>query len=105
MGVVTVTLRRSHPSERTIKKKQDTIVQGVTLLVYVIEAAIRGLAASQFLLKAAIIPVSAVGLLSTLARRLVAPRLVTDPAPYRDNAVLRGTEHLIVAFDHIIDDR
>jgi hypothetical protein len=70
MGVVTVTLQRSHPSERTIKKKQDTIVQAVTLLVYLIEAAIRGLAASQFLLKAAIIPVSAVGfvLIATLVR-------------------------------------
>lgn len=59
MGVLT--LRRSNPSERTIKKKQDTIVQAVILLVYVIGAAAGGLAGSQFLLKAAIIPVSAVG--------------------------------------------
>jgi cytochrome P450 len=41
--------------------------------------------------------------LSTLARRLVAPRLVTDPLPYRDNASLRGPQQLMVAFDHIDD--
>ena len=39
--------------------------------------------------------------LSTLVRRLVAPRLVTDPPPYRKNASLRGPQHLIIAFDHI----
>jgi cytochrome P450 len=37
--------------------------------------------------------------LSTLARRLVGPRLVQDPPPYRDNAVLRGPEHLLVTFE------
>jgi cytochrome P450 len=42
--------------------------------------------------------------LSTLARRLVAPRLVTDPPPYRVNASLRGPQHLMVDFDRIIDD-
>lgn len=65
MGVVT--LRGSNPSERTIKKKQDTIVQAVTLIVYVMGAAIGGLAGSQFLLKAAIIPVSAVGFVLIVA--------------------------------------
>jgi cytochrome P450 len=39
--------------------------------------------------------------LTELARRLVNPRLVADPPPYRANAVLRGPEHLLVAFDHI----
>jgi cytochrome P450 len=37
--------------------------------------------------------------LGALARRLVGPRLVTDPPPYRDNAALRGPEHLFVEFD------
>jgi hypothetical protein len=37
--------------------------------------------------------------LGALARRLVGPRLVTDPPPYRDNASLRGPEHLFVEFD------
>lgn len=41
--------------------------------------------------------------LSTLARRLVNPRLVADPPPYRENASLRGPEHLLVAFDRLID--
>jgi cytochrome P450 len=39
--------------------------------------------------------------LSELARRLVNPRLVVDPPPYRDNAVLRGPRHLQVAVDGI----
>jgi cytochrome P450 len=39
--------------------------------------------------------------LSTLARRLVNPRLVADPPPYRQNASLRGPEHLLVAFDRL----
>ena len=39
--------------------------------------------------------------LSTLVSRLVAPRLVTDPPPYRKNASLRGPQHLMVAFDRI----
>ena len=39
--------------------------------------------------------------LNTLVRRLVAPRLVTDPPPYRQNASLRGPQHLMVAFDRI----
>jgi hypothetical protein len=41
--------------------------------------------------------------LSTLARRLVNPRLVTDPPPYQEDASLRGPEHLLVAFDRLID--
>jgi hypothetical protein len=41
--------------------------------------------------------------LSTLTRRLVAPRLVIDPPPYRENASLRGPRHLMVNFDHIDD--
>jgi hypothetical protein len=32
-------------------------------------------------------------------RRLGNPRLVEDPPPYRQNAVLRGPRHLTIAFD------
>ncbi len=39
--------------------------------------------------------------LTALARRLVNPRLVVDPPPYRPNAVLRGPRHLPVAFDRL----
>jgi hypothetical protein len=41
--------------------------------------------------------------LTELARRLVAPRLLVDPPPYRNNAVLRGPAHLPVAFDRLQD--
>ena len=41
--------------------------------------------------------------LGTLARRLVNPRLVADPPPYRDNAALRGPEHLLVRFARLAD--
>ena len=41
--------------------------------------------------------------LKALTRRLQAPRLVTDPPPYRKNAALRGPEHLQVAFDQLSD--
>jgi cytochrome P450 len=41
--------------------------------------------------------------LSTLTRRVVAPRLVIDPPPYRENASLRGPQHLMVTFDRIED--
>ena len=41
--------------------------------------------------------------LGELVRRLVAPRLVADPPPYRDNAALRGPEHLLVTFDQLTD--
>jgi cytochrome P450 len=39
--------------------------------------------------------------LAELARRLVNPRLVVDPPPYRTNPVLRGPRHLHVAIDDI----
>ena len=39
--------------------------------------------------------------LVALARRLVNPRLVEDPPPYRPNAVLRGPRHLLVDFDQL----
>ncbi|MEU1414690.1 cytochrome P450 [Streptomyces sp. NPDC046994] len=39
--------------------------------------------------------------LTELARRLDGPRLVADPPPYRQNAVLRGPRHLAVAFDGV----
>ena len=39
--------------------------------------------------------------LNTLARRLINPRLVTDPPPYRQNAVLRGPRHLLIDIDGI----
>jgi cytochrome P450 len=41
--------------------------------------------------------------LAALARRLVNPRLIEDPPPYRPNAVLRGPRHLLVDFDRILD--
>ncbi|OIK06493.1 cytochrome P450 [Streptomyces monashensis] len=37
--------------------------------------------------------------LAALARRLENPRLVADPPPYRQNAILRGPRHLEIAFD------
>ena len=39
--------------------------------------------------------------LTALSRRLDNPRLVADPPPYRDNAVLRGPEKLLVSFDRL----
>jgi cytochrome P450 len=39
--------------------------------------------------------------LSELARRLENPRLLEDPPPYRQNAVLRGPRHLSIACDGI----
>jgi cytochrome P450 len=39
--------------------------------------------------------------LSALARRLVDPRLVADPPPYRPNPELRGLSHLLVEFSAI----
>ena len=39
--------------------------------------------------------------LAALARRIVNPRLVEDPPPYRPNAVLRGPSHLLVDFDQL----
>lgn len=40
--------------------------------------------------------------LSELARRLDNPRLVEDPPPYRQNALLRGPRRLDVAFDTLL---
>ncbi|MEV6205771.1 cytochrome P450 [Kitasatospora sp. NPDC051914] len=39
--------------------------------------------------------------LAELARRLDNPRLVDDPPPYRQNAVLRGPRHLRIAIDGV----
>ncbi|WP_055490953.1 cytochrome P450 [Streptomyces sp. TP-A0356] len=39
--------------------------------------------------------------LSELARRLDNPRLVEDPPPYRQNAVLRGPRHLTIGIDGV----
>lgn len=41
--------------------------------------------------------------LTELARRLAHPRLVVDPPPFRANAVLRGPQHLPIAFEHLND--
>ena len=41
--------------------------------------------------------------LTTLARRLVSPRLASDPPPYRPSPVLRGPLHLPVSYDNIRD--
>jgi len=46
----------------------------------------------------------AVSALSLLPRRLQAPRLVSDPPPYRKNAALRGPEHLMIAYDGISEN-
>jgi len=43
--------------------------------------------------------------LSELARRLVNPRLVTDPPPYRPNPELRGPRHLLVEYDAVLPAR
>jgi cytochrome P450 len=40
--------------------------------------------------------------LTELARRLVSPRLVEDPPPYRFNPTLRGPRELRIAFDELI---
>ncbi len=39
--------------------------------------------------------------LTTLARRLVSPRLASDPPPYRPSPVLRGPVHLPVTYDNL----
>jgi cytochrome P450 len=41
--------------------------------------------------------------LAEMARRLVNPRLVVDPPPYRASPILRGPRHLEVAYDGIAD--
>ena len=40
--------------------------------------------------------------LGTLAGRLLNPRLLEDPPPYRDSPVLRGPLHLRVAYDEVL---
>jgi cytochrome P450 len=40
--------------------------------------------------------------LPELARRLVNPRLVADPPPYRPNPLLRGPRHLLVEYDDVV---
>ncbi|MFE1767091.1 cytochrome P450 [Streptomyces angustmyceticus] len=42
--------------------------------------------------------------LTALARRLASPRLVADPPPYRENAILRGPESLPVSFTRLAPD-
>lgn len=39
--------------------------------------------------------------LNTLVRRLINPRLVVDPPPYRQNALLRGPRHLLIDIDGV----
>jgi cytochrome P450 len=39
--------------------------------------------------------------LPELARRIVNPRLLADPPPYRPNPVLRGPRHLLIEYDAI----
>jgi cytochrome P450 len=43
--------------------------------------------------------------LTELARRLVNPRLVTDPPPYRPNPELRGPRHLLIEYDAVAPAR
>ncbi|MFI9079575.1 cytochrome P450 [Streptomyces sioyaensis] len=38
------------------------------------------------------------------ARRLASPHLVADPPPYRENAILRGPDRLLVSFDRLTPD-
>ncbi|MEV5494090.1 cytochrome P450 [Nonomuraea fuscirosea] len=40
-------------------------------------------------------------MLAELVRRLRAPRLVTDPPPYRPSPVLRGPRHLLIEYDGV----
>ena len=41
--------------------------------------------------------------LENFLRRVVAPRLVVDPPPYRRSQIFRGPRHLLVEYDHITD--
>jgi cytochrome P450 len=43
--------------------------------------------------------------LQELARRLINPRLVTDPPPYRPNPELRGPRHLFIEYDAVAPAR
>ena len=40
--------------------------------------------------------------LRELAHRLVNPRLVTDPPPYRPSSTLRGPRHLLIEYDRVL---
>lgn len=62
-----VSLNRSPASKRTIKQEQDTRVQLIVLLVYILGAAAGGLAGTEFSLKAAVIPVIVIGLVAVVA--------------------------------------
>ncbi|MFF2809624.1 cytochrome P450 [Streptomyces sp. NPDC058000] len=42
--------------------------------------------------------------LTALARRLESPRLIADPPPYRENAILRGPDQLPVSFERLGPD-
>jgi cytochrome P450 len=50
---------------------------------------------------AALARVEALVALPALARRLINPRLVADPPPYRPNPVLRGPSHLQVEYETV----
>jgi hypothetical protein len=54
---------------------------------------------------AALARVEAQVALPALARRLVNPRLVADPPPYRPNPTLRSPRHLLVDLDTVIPVR
>ena len=41
--------------------------------------------------------------LREISRRLIEPRMVIDPPPYRENAALRGPRHLLVTFQRMRD--
>jgi uncharacterized membrane protein YoaK (UPF0700 family) len=62
-----VSLRRSQPSQRTVNKEQDTIVQATTLVMYVVGAITGGLVVPHFLFKAAIIPACVIGVVLFVA--------------------------------------
>ena len=59
-----VSLNRAPASKKTIKQEQDTRVQLTVLLLYILGAATGGLAGTEFELKAALIPVIVVGLVT-----------------------------------------
>jgi uncharacterized membrane protein YoaK (UPF0700 family) len=54
-------LRRSHPSQRTIKDNKNTIIQAITLVAYIAGAATGGLVEPHFLFQTALIPSSIIG--------------------------------------------
>jgi uncharacterized membrane protein YoaK (UPF0700 family) len=62
-----VGLRRSYPLQRTIKEKQDTIVQAITLVAYVVGAATGGLVEAHFSFETAIVPASIIGCVLVVA--------------------------------------